>query len=115
MTTTTTRVLPLVTASAAATGALIGGTVAAVRGTIAVKEGRMTGCEAAKAVATESAGTGLATAAGVAVTGILGIGGLAGILGFTVVATGAKIMWDRAVPSFSTAKKEFTPCDSVKS
>lgn len=99
--TTTTRLLPVLTASAAATGALIGGTVAAVRGTIAVKEGKMTSCEAARAVASESAGTGLATAAGVAATGILGIGGLAGLIGFTIIATGAKIVWDKTVPSFS--------------
>ncbi|WP_245577092.1 magnetosome protein MamC [Maridesulfovibrio zosterae] len=103
--TTTTRLLPIVTASAAATGALVGGTVAAVRGTIAVKEGKMTSCEAAKAVATESAGTGLATAAGVAVTGFMGIGGLAGLIGFTVIATGAKIVWDKAIPSFAGASK----------
>ena len=103
--TTTTRLLPVITASAAATGALVGGTVAAVRGTLAVKEGKMTSCEAAKAVATESAGTGLATAAGVAVTGLMGIGGLAGLIGFTVIATGAKIAWDKAVPSFTPADK----------
>ncbi|CCO22905.1 magnetosome protein MamC [Maridesulfovibrio hydrothermalis] len=112
MTTTTTRILPVVTASAAATGALIGGTVAAVRGTIAVKEGKMTKCEAAKAVATESAGTGLATAAGIAVTGLLGIGGIVGILGFTVVATGAKMAWDKAVPAFSTENKPVALCSA---
>lgn len=99
------RVLPLATVSAGATGALVGGTVAAVRGTVAVKEGRMTKCEAAKAVATESAGTGLATATGVAVTGLIGIGGLAGLLSFTVVATGAKILWDKAVPAFPEQKQ----------
>ncbi|TIH14854.1 hypothetical protein D0S45_11980 [Marinifilum sp. JC120] len=102
---TTTRILPVVTASAAVTGALIGGTVAAVRSTIAVKEGKMSSCDAAKAVATESAGTGLATAAGIAATGILGLGGLTGLLGFTVVATGAKMLWDKAVP---------TPLDNKK-
>lgn len=102
---TTTRIIPIATISAGATGAIVGGTVAAVRGTVAVREGRMTGCEAAKAVATESAGTGLATATGVAVTGVLGIGGLAGLLGFTVVATGAKILWDKAVPSFPEQKR----------
>ena len=99
-TTPTTRIVPIATVSAGATGALIGGTVAAVRGSVAVKEGRMTKSEAVKAVATESAGTGLATATGVAVTGLLGLGGLVGLLGFTVVATGAKIMWDKAVPAF---------------
>ncbi|WP_319777494.1 hypothetical protein [Maridesulfovibrio sp.] len=96
---TTTRILPVVTASAAATGALVGGTVAAVRSTIAVNEGRITSYEAVKTVAKESAGTGLATAAGIAATGVLGLGGLAGLLGFTVVATGAKILWDKAVPT----------------
>ena len=101
--TTTTRLLPVITASAAATGALVGGTVAAVRGTIAVKEGKMTKCELAKNVATESAGTGLATAAGVAATGLIGIGGFAGLIGFTIVATGAKILWDKTVPSVSTS------------
>lgn len=101
--TTTTRLFPVITASAAATGALVGGTVAAVRGTIAVKEGKMTRCELAKTVATESAGTGLATAAGVAATGIIGLGGLAGLIGFTIVATSAKILWDKTVPSLSTS------------
>lgn len=98
-TTPTTRILPIVTASAAVTGALVGGTVAAVRSTIAVKEGKMDRCEAVKAVASESAGTGLATAAGIAATGILGLGGLTGLLGFTVVATGAKMLWDKTVPT----------------
>lgn len=108
---TTTRILPVITASAAATGALVGGTVAAVRSTIAVKDGRISSCEAVKTVASESAGTGLATAAGVAVTGILGIGGLTGLLGFTVVATGAKMIWDKAVPNAldQSPKKELTP------
>ena len=108
---TTTRILPVITASAAATGALVGGTVAAVRSTIAVKEGRISSCEAAKTVATESAGTGLATAAGVAATGVLGLGGLAGLLGFTVVATGAKMLWDKAVPTAldNNSKKELKP------
>lgn len=91
------KILPLVTASAAVTGALIGGTVAAVRGTVDVKKGKMTGNELAKTVVSESAGTGLATAAGVAATGVLGIGGFVGLIGFTVVATSTKILWDKAV------------------
>ncbi|WP_320006958.1 hypothetical protein [Maridesulfovibrio sp.] len=98
-TSTTTRILPVISASAAATGALVGGTVAAVRSTIAVNEGRITSREALKTVAQESAGTGLATAAGVAATAVLGLGGIAGLLGFTLAATGVKIMWDKAVPS----------------
>ncbi|NDV26092.1 magnetosome protein MamC [Desulfovibrio sp. JC010] len=104
-TTTTARILPVVTASAAATGALVGGTVAAVRSTIAVNEGRISSTEAVKTVAKESAGTGLATAAGVTATAVLGLGGLTGLLGFTVVATGAKMLWDKAVP---------TPLDETK-
>ncbi|WP_419781435.1 hypothetical protein [Maridesulfovibrio sp.] len=98
-TTTTTRVLPVISASAAATGALVGGTVAAVRSTIAVNEGRITSGEAVKTVAQESAGTGLATAAGVAATAMFGLGGLTGLLGFTIAATGAKMLWDKAVPT----------------
>ncbi len=98
-TTTTTRVLPVISASAAATGALVGGTVAAVRSTIAVNEGRITSGEVVKTVAQESAGTGLATAAGVAATAMFGLGGLTGLLGFTIAATGAKMLWDKAVPT----------------
>lgn len=98
-TTTTTRVLPVISASAAATGALVGGTVAAVRSTIAVNEGRITTGEAVKTVVQESAGTGLATAAGVAATAVLGLGGLAGLLGFTIAATGAKMLWDKTLPT----------------
>ena len=109
---TTTRILPVVTASAAATGALVGGTVAAVRSTIAVKEGRMTKSDAAKSVATESAGTGLATAAGIAATSVLGLGGLAGLLGFTVVATGAKMLWDKSVPN-ALDKKDPVPVEET--
>ena len=115
MTTPTTRVLPVVVASATATGALIGGTVAAIKGAVRVSEGKMTKAEAVKAVATESAGTGLATAAGVAATGLLGLGGLVGILGFTVVATGAKMAWDKAVPSFCIDDKvEKIPCCEIE-
>ena len=104
--TTSTKILPIATVSMAATGALVGGTVAAIRGSLAVKEGKMTGEEVIKVVATESAGTGLATAAGVAAAGTLGLGGLAGILGFTIVATGAKILWDKSFPSFPECEKE---------
>ncbi|SDL05841.1 hypothetical protein SAMN05660337_1934 [Maridesulfovibrio ferrireducens] len=104
MTTPATRILPIATASMAATGALISGTVTAVRGTIAVKEGKMTSREVIKAVATESAGTGLATGTGIAIVGLLGIGGLAGIIGFTAIATGTKVLWDKSIGSNFTKK-----------
>lgn len=105
---TTPKIFPAVTISSGIAGAVIGGTVTAVRDGIRVSEGSMTKKEAAKHIATESAGTGLSTAAGVAVTAVAGATGLLGLMTFAGVAAGVKHVWDKKVYATCTKKEEVT-------
>lgn len=92
----TTRVLvATATGASGALGAVVGGTVATAKDMKRVKEGEMTKTEAAADIGKEAVGTGLATAAGVAVTGLFGIGGLLGIVSIVGVASGTKYLWDK--------------------
>lgn len=94
--TTSKMLLPAATSAAGSAGVIVGGTVATARDIKRVKDGEMTKSQAVVDVAKESVGTGLSTAAGVAVVGALGFGGLLGILGFVGVASGTKYLWNKA-------------------
>jgi hypothetical protein len=78
-------------------GAFVGGIAATATNTYKVTKGELGKAEAAKNVAQETLGTGLATAAGAAVTTVLGLGGVVGLAGLLVVATLTKEAWDQAM------------------
>jgi hypothetical protein len=78
-------------------GAFVGGIAATATNTYKVAKGEMGKAEAAKKVAQETMGTGLATAAGAAATTFLGLGGVVGLAGLLVVATLTKGAWDQAM------------------
>lgn len=88
-------IVPAAISASGAAGAVIGGTVAAARDIGRVRDGEMSKGEAVMDIGKESVGTGLATAAGVAVVGALGIGGFAGLLGIAGVAAGTKYLWNK--------------------
>lgn len=100
---TSSAIVPAATAASGTVGAIVGGTAAIARDVKRVKDGEMTTSQAAGDIAKESAGTGIATAAGVAVVGTLGMTGFLGILGMVGVASGTKYIWDRAF-AFKPAK-----------
>ncbi|WP_027179988.1 magnetosome protein MamC [Maridesulfovibrio bastinii] len=105
MTVKTSRViLPAAVTASGTVGAVVGGTVAVAKDIKKVKDGSMTKKEAAGDVARESLGTGLSTAAGVAVIGAAGIGGVVGLLGIVGVASGTKYLWDKAFASKAEKK-----------
>lgn len=83
-----------VTATGGIAGAVIGGAISAARNINDLKEEKITKDEAIKNTAKDAAGSGLATAAGIAVAGTLGIGGLGGLLIAAFATTGAKYLWD---------------------
>eukprot|EP00828_Plagiopyla_frontata_P009370 TRINITY_DN1481_c0_g1_i5.p1 TRINITY_DN1481_c0_g1~~TRINITY_DN1481_c0_g1_i5.p1 ORF type:complete len:404 (+),score=62.95 TRINITY_DN1481_c0_g1_i5:50-1261(+) len=88
---------PILAATVAAgfTGAVVGGTVAMAKSFNQVRKGNLQKDQAVKAVFSESAGTGIATASAAAVIGISGLGGsLLGLIGFVGVAVGTKCFWD---------------------
>jgi uncharacterized membrane protein len=75
-------------------GALIGGAASAAQNIKAVKNAELSKEEAVKKTAKDAAGSGLATAAGTALAGTLGVGGLASLLVVAAAATGVKYLWD---------------------
>ena len=78
-------------------GAVIGATSAAAKNISMIKKDEIGGAEAAKSVLKESAGVGLATAAGTVAVGVVPLrSGFFSILMFAVVATGTKMLWDKA-------------------
>lgn len=85
------------TAGAALFGAVIGGVAAAAANARKVKDGKMSGQEAALDALREAGTTGISTGAGVAAMCRLGVGGFAGLLGVTVVAAGTKYLLDNVV------------------
>lgn len=96
MTMTATRaLLPAVTTAAGSVGAIVGGTVAAAKDIKRVNEGEMTKGEAAADIGKEAVGTGLSTAAGVAITGVFGITGVLGLISIVGVSAGMKYLWNK--------------------
>ncbi len=93
--TTSRTLLGAAVKSSAGIGTVIGGAVATVQDVNRVHKGEMTKGEAVADVGKEAVGTGLSTAAGVAVVGALGIGGLLGLIGIVGVAVGTKHLWDK--------------------
>lgn len=81
---------------AVVSGVVIGGTAAAATSIRKVKKGLMTKEDAARNVAREAGTTGVAAGAAAMVVGGLGIGGLLGLVGVALVATGTKYMLDTA-------------------
>jgi len=78
-------------------GAVTGAASAAAKNISLIKNNEIGKVEAAKSVLKESAGVGLATAAATAVIGTISIrSSFFSILGFAVVATGTKMLWDKA-------------------
>ena len=92
-------VLTAAVGASGALGAVVGGALAAARDIKHVNDGAMTTSEAAADVGKEAVGSGLSTAAGVAATGILGLGGLLGLAGFVGVAAGTKYLWNKSFGS----------------
>ena len=89
--------LPRVVFAMGGIGAVMGATSAAAKNISMLKKNEIGKVEAAKSVLKESAGVGLATAAATVVIGALSPrSGFFSILGFAVVATGAKMLWDKA-------------------
>ena len=87
-------------------GAVIGAASAAAKNIPMVKNNEIKRTEAIKIVLKESAGVGLATAAATAAVGVVAPrSGIFSILGFTAVATGVKMLWDKA----SSSDKTFQP------
>jgi hypothetical protein len=78
-------------------GAFIGGIAATAANTYKVAAGELSKTEAAKNVAQDTLGTGLAAAAGATTTTVLGLSGIVGLTGLVVVTTLAKGAWDRAL------------------
>ena len=90
--------LPRVVFAMGGIGAVMGATSAAAKNISMLKKNEIGKVEAAKSVLKESAGVGLATAAATAVIGTVSSrSSFFSILGFAVVATGTKMLWDRAV------------------
>lgn len=75
-------------------GALVGGAAAAAQAIPKVRNNQMTAGQATRGVIKEAAGTGVATAAGAAVAGAVGLGGMVSLLAMFGVATGVKYMWN---------------------
>jgi len=77
-------------------GAVMGAASAAAKNISMIKNNEIGGVEAAKSVLKESAGVGLATATATAVIGsVVSRSSFFSILGFAVVATGTKMLWDK--------------------
>lgn len=93
-------------------GALIGGAAAAASVIPKVKSDEMTSGEATRVVLKEAAGTGLATAAGAAVAGAVGLGGMLSVLAMVGVATGAKYLWNSAMDDSQPAEAKAKPAAS---
>jgi len=91
------HVLVKTAAAGAVAGAVIGGAVSAAKQYRDFKDGKVTKEKAAENTVKEAAGTGLATAAGAAVAGTLGLGLFASLAAFTVVSAGMKYLWDSKV------------------
>lgn len=88
--------VPKATLAMGGLGVIIGGSAAAAKSIRRVQTEAVDREQAVKEMAMEAAGTGLATAAGTAVVGTLGIrNGLFSVLGMLTVATGVKYAWDR--------------------
>jgi hypothetical protein len=78
-------------------GAVVGAASAAAKNISMIKKNEIDGVEAVKTVLKESAGVGLAAAAATAVTvAVAPRSGFFSILGFALVATGTKMLWDKA-------------------
>jgi hypothetical protein len=88
--------VPRATLAMGGLGAIIGGTGAAAKNIRRVKNKEIEREDAVRDTLRESAGTGLATAAGTAVIGVAGVTGLLSLAGMLAVATGAKYLWDTA-------------------
>ncbi|WP_320170492.1 hypothetical protein [Maridesulfovibrio sp.] len=96
--------LPAAVSASGTVGAVVGATVAAARDIKRVNDGTMTKSEAATDIGLEAVGTGLSTAAGVAVVGAAGIGGLLGLAGIVGVAAGTKYLWNRTFGGRAASK-----------
>ncbi len=95
-------------------GAIMGATSAAAKNISMVKKNEIGGIEAAKSVLKESAGVGLATATATVVIGVVSPkSSFLSILGFAVIATGTKMLWDKGAYSEKKAlpglKSELKP------
>ena len=89
--------LPRVVFAMGGIGAVMGATSAAAKNISMLKKNEIGKVEAAKSVLKESAGVGLATAAGTVAVGVVPLrSGFFSILIFAVVATGTKMLWDKA-------------------
>ncbi len=78
-------------------GAVMGAVSSAAKNISMIKKNEIGGVEATKSVLKESAGVGLATAAATVVIGaVVPRNSFFSILGFAVVASGTKILWDKA-------------------
>ena len=97
-------------------GAVIGAATAAAKNIPMAKNDEIGRTEAVKNILKESAGVGLATAAGTAVAAIImPRSGFFSLLGFVTVATGTKILLDKVVysdKSLLPAKKSESKPDS---
>jgi hypothetical protein len=90
-------------------GAIVGGTAAAAQLIPKVRKNEMTAGEATRGVVKEAAGTGLATAAGAAMAGAVGLGGLVSLLAMFGVATGVKYLWNAALEGEASGSEAEAP------
>jgi hypothetical protein len=95
-------------------GALVGGAATAAQVIPKVKKNEMSAQDATREVLKEAAGTGLATAAGAAVVGSVGMGGILSLLAMFGVATGAKYLWNSAMNKPALAEAQSPPPAKAK-
>ena len=96
-------------------GAFAGGVTAAYHCMPMVYKKRMKLADAGKIVLREAAGTGVASGIGAGAMAALGIGGIAGLAGFILVATIVKDRWDDAFEPKQREEKKMIPASTAPS